>query len=64
MNLVIWLPATALAEARGEAQAESLRSARHDTAAYRVNATGAIEAVPSTVGAFGSDRCSNHQRSR
>ena len=41
--------ATALAEARGKAQAESLRSARHDTVAYRVNTAGAIEEVPSTV---------------
>ena len=30
--------ATALAEARGKAQAESLRQARHDTMAYRLNA--------------------------
>ena len=41
--------ATALAEARGKAQAESLRSARHDTTAYRVNTAGATEEVPSTV---------------
>jgi K+-transporting ATPase ATPase B chain len=41
--------ATALAEARGKAQAESLRSARHDTMAYRVNTTGATEEVPSAV---------------
>ncbi len=41
--------ATALAEARGKAQAQSLRSTRHDTAAYRVNAAGAIEEVPSTI---------------
>ena len=41
--------ATALAEARGKAQAQSLRSTRHDTAAYRVNAAGAIEEVPSTA---------------
>jgi K+-transporting ATPase ATPase B chain len=41
--------ATALAEARGKAQAESLRSARHDTTAYRLNTAGAIEEVPSTV---------------
>jgi potassium-transporting ATPase ATP-binding subunit len=41
--------ATALAEARGKAQAESLRSARHDTTAYRINTAGTIEEVPSTV---------------
>jgi K+-transporting ATPase ATPase B chain len=41
--------ATALAEARGKAQADSLRRARHDTAAYRLNAVGAIEEVSSTV---------------
>lgn len=40
--------ATALAEARGKAQAHSLRSARHETAAYRLNATGAVEEVSST----------------
>ncbi|HTY23699.1 MAG TPA: potassium-transporting ATPase subunit KdpB [Desulfomonilaceae bacterium] len=41
--------ATALAEARGKAQAESLRKARHDTIAYRLNAVGAIEEVSSTA---------------
>jgi K+-transporting ATPase ATPase B chain len=41
--------ATALAEARGKAQADSLRRARHDTAAYRLSAAGAIEEVSSTV---------------
>jgi len=41
--------ATALAEARGKAQADSLRRARHDTVAYRLNADGAIEEVSSTV---------------
>ena len=39
--------ATALAEARGKAQAQSLRRARHDTMAYRLNAAGAIEEVSS-----------------
>jgi potassium-transporting ATPase ATP-binding subunit len=39
--------ATALAEARGKAQAESLRRARHDTTAYRLNAAGAVEEVSS-----------------
>jgi potassium-transporting ATPase ATP-binding subunit len=39
--------ATALAEARGKAQAESLKKARHDTVAYRLNAKGAIEEVSS-----------------
>src|SRR5208337_56733 len=41
--------ATALAEARGKAQADSLRRARHDTVAYRLKAAGAIEEVSSTV---------------
>src|SRR5271157_3858318 len=40
--------ATALAEARGKAQADSLRRARFDTVAYRVNAAGNTEQVPST----------------
>ena len=39
--------ATALAEARGKAQAQSLRKARHDTTAYRLNAKGALEEVSS-----------------
>jgi K+-transporting ATPase ATPase B chain len=41
--------ATALAEARGKAQADSLRRARHDTVAYHLSAAGAIEEVSSTV---------------
>src|SRR5271157_2660382 len=41
--------ATALAEARGKAQAESLRKTRRDTAAYRFNATGTIEEVSSAA---------------
>jgi len=41
--------ATALAEARGKAQADSLRRARHDTVAFRLNAAGAVEEVSSTV---------------
>jgi len=41
--------ATALAEARGKAQAESLRKARHDTIAYKLNAMGTIEEVSSTA---------------
>ena len=39
--------ATALAEARGKAQADSLRRARHETKAYRVTPSGAIEEVSS-----------------
>jgi len=39
--------ATALAEARGKAQAQSLRKTRHDTMAYRLNEAGAIEEVSS-----------------
>ena len=41
--------ATSLAEARGKAQADSLRSARRDTVAYRLNAVGAIEEVSSAA---------------
>lgn len=40
--------ATALAEARGKAQAESLRKVRQDTIAYRLNSKGAIEEVSSS----------------
>ncbi len=39
--------ATALAEARGKAQAESLKKARHDTVAYRLNTKGGVEEVSS-----------------
>ena len=39
--------ATALAEARGKAQAQSLRRARHDTTAFRLNAALALEEVSS-----------------
>jgi K+-transporting ATPase ATPase B chain len=41
--------ATALAEARGKAQADSLRRARHDTMAYLLNAAGAVEEISSSV---------------
>src|SRR5271157_5094701 len=41
--------ATALAEARGKAQADSLRRARHETVAYRLNKAQAIEEVPSST---------------
>src|SRR5271157_5040978 len=41
--------ATALAEARGKAQADSLRKARFDTVAYRLASTGRIEEVSSTA---------------
>ena len=40
--------ATALAEARGKAQADSLRKARRDTIAYRLTENGKIEHVSST----------------
>src|SRR5271156_3946623 len=40
--------ATALAEARGKAQAESLRKTRSETPAYRLRGTSAIEEVLST----------------
>jgi K+-transporting ATPase ATPase B chain len=39
--------ATALAEARGKAHADSLRRVRHDTVAHKVNAAGNIEEVSS-----------------
>jgi len=41
--------ATALAEARGRAQAESLRRARQDTPAHRLNAGGTVEVVASSA---------------
>jgi K+-transporting ATPase ATPase B chain len=41
--------ATALAEARGKAQANSLRQTRHDTKAYRLTKSGATEVVSSAV---------------
>jgi potassium-transporting ATPase ATP-binding subunit len=40
--------ATALAEARGKAQADSLRRTRRDTIAHRLNSDGDIEEVSST----------------
>jgi potassium-transporting ATPase ATP-binding subunit len=40
--------ATALAEARGKAQAESLRKTRSETPAYRLKGNGAVEEVLST----------------
>jgi K+-transporting ATPase ATPase B chain len=48
--LTVWFAnfATALAEARGKAQAESLKKARRDTIAYRLTASGATEQVSST----------------
>jgi K+-transporting ATPase ATPase B chain len=41
--------ATAVAEARGKAQAESLRRARRDTIAHRLTSSNGIEEVSSTV---------------
>ncbi len=41
--------ATALAEARGKAQADSLRRARHDTMAYLLNTAGTVEEVSSAA---------------
>jgi K+-transporting ATPase ATPase B chain len=41
--------ATALAEARGKAQAESLRKARHDTIAYKLDAGGKVKEVSSAT---------------
>ncbi len=48
--LTVWFAnfATALAEARGKAQAESLRKARRDTIAYRLTADGSVVQIPST----------------
>jgi K+-transporting ATPase ATPase B chain len=48
--LTVWFAnfATALAEARGKAQAESLKKARRDTIAYRLTGSGVIEQVSST----------------
>src|SRR5260370_2717279 len=40
--------ATALAEARGRAQADSLRKARRDTPAYRLRGKDTIQEVPSS----------------
>src|ERR1700736_6870540 len=40
--------ATALAEARGRAQADSLKKARRDTPAYRLRGKDTIEEVPSS----------------
>src|ERR1700680_590933 len=40
--------ATALAEARGKAQADSLRKTRTETPAYRLKAGDVVEEVPST----------------
>jgi K+-transporting ATPase ATPase B chain len=48
--------ATALAEARGKAQAESLRKTRRDTIAYRLKNNGMTEEVSSTALKVG-DRC-------
>src|SRR5437016_10651876 len=41
--------ATALAEARGKAQADSLRKTRRDTVAYRVRSNGSVEEVSSSL---------------
>jgi K+-transporting ATPase ATPase B chain len=54
LDVWLWLTvlfanfATALAEARGKAQAESLRRTRRDTIAYRLRAAATIEEVSST----------------
>ena len=62
--VTLWLWATvlfanfaeAVAEGRGKAQADTLRKARRDTVAHRLNPDGTTEAVPSTQLALG-DRC-------
>src|SRR5246127_2525841 len=41
--------ATAVAEARGKAQTESLRRARHETVAYRLTSDRIVEEVSSSV---------------
>ena len=48
MTVVFANFATALAEARGKAHADSLRHARHETIAYRLTSGGKIEEVSST----------------
>ena len=49
--LTIWFAnfATALAEARGKAQADSLRRTRRDTIAYRLTSAGKFESVSSAI---------------
>jgi K+-transporting ATPase ATPase B chain len=62
--VTLWLWATvlfanfaeAVAEGRGKAQADTLRKARRDTVAHRLNPDGTTEAVPSTQLTLG-DRC-------
>jgi K+-transporting ATPase ATPase B chain len=55
LDVWLWLTvlfanfATALAEARGKAQAESLRRTRRDTIAYRLRGTNVVDEVPSTA---------------
>jgi K+-transporting ATPase ATPase B chain len=55
LDVWLWLTvlfanfATALAEARGRAQAESLRRARKDTPAYRLRSDDSVEQVPASV---------------
>ena len=51
--------ATALAEARGKAQAESLRKTRSETPAYRLKGTDTVEEVFSTDLETGRSRRSN-----
>ena len=40
--------AEAMAEGRGKAQADALRKAKSETTAYRINANGGVEEVPSS----------------
>jgi K+-transporting ATPase ATPase B chain len=55
LDIWLWLTvlfanfATALAEARGKARADALRSSRQDTPAYRRTAAGVIETVSSAI---------------
>jgi len=55
LDVWLWLTvlfanfATALAEARGRAQAESLRRARKDTPAYRLRSDDSVEQVPASA---------------
>jgi potassium-transporting ATPase ATP-binding subunit len=55
LDIWLWLTvlfanfATALAEARGKAQAESLRRTRRDTIAYRLRGANMVDEVPSTA---------------
>ena len=60
--------ASALAEARGKAQADALRKTRQETPAYRLRSNGQIEETVSTAAESGRSGCcrsgSNHSGRR